>query len=1038
MNRYLYYLLYAAALLLSARVHAQTPSTGSNRVVAGVVKDEAEGLAGATIYEKGIKGNGASADVNGRFRIVLRGSSNTLIVQALGHLQKEVPVSGTGELTIVLAKSSSDLDEVVVAYSRQKKVTLTGAVSTVSGMDIRQNPSASLQNALVGRLPGFFSQQRSGQPGADGAAFYIRGVNTFTDGNTSPIVLVDDIEFTYDQFARIDPNEIESVTILKDAATTAVYGVKGANGVVLVTTRRGKVGKPQVSVRSEITATQPTILPKYLDAYQTASLYNQARVNDGNTPYFSDKDLALYQNGQDPYGHPNNNWRDILFRKFSQQWRNNLDVSGGTERVKYFISVGYLWQNGILNNFGKESDVNSNFYYRRYNYRSNLDVKVTGTTNLRLDLYGNVGETNQPYLNSANGITDVTAVFWEYGSFLTLSPYAYPIHNPNGTYGYSYKQPDRYNVGNIVERLALGGYKRNFENNMNLVSTLEQKLDRVTKGLSLRGTVSFASSYNYNRDLNRQTDNYPQYIYDVNSGSYTIRDNTVYRVRRFFINYDAGQARRAINIQAIMNYNRTFGSHHFYGLALFNQNSIIENNTTTPAFSYIPANSRGFSGRIGYDYKQKYLLELNAGYNGSDRFVGAKRYGLFPAISGGWNIAEEPFFKENIAFVDRLKFRASYGLVGSDKLPNGYAYSYAQTYSSGGGPSFGYADNTQSYAREGSLGNANVTWEKEKKLDIGMDIELLNHKLTGTFDYFNHNRYDILTTRGTVSAIFGQGLPPVNLGKSNNFGYEAELVYKDQVGKNFSYFVRANYSVARNKIVFKDEPQAKYPWQQATGKGIGMIQVYRWIGYYKDADDVAKSPSFASGNKPGDLKYADLNGDGIIDGYDMEYAGYPNLPNTSMGFNFGFTYKNFSFSVLLQSAINFNVRGVAEAVQAFGSNLQPLHQQAWTPELGDNAKYPRLSLQPGTNEPRAYPSTFWYISGNYLRLRNAEVSYKLPAAFLRKARLRDARIYANGNNLYTWSSVQKLYQFDPEINSGNDRTNYPPQRLVNLGISLGL
>lgn len=1023
--RYYLYIFWLLLLTSAGAARAQ------QKVITGTIKDADGPLPGASVFEKGMSNNGTTANDQGQFTLTLRGAGNILVVQTVGYLAREVNIAGKTTIIIQLEKADKAMEEVVVAYSKQKKVTLTGAVSSVTGQDIRQNPSASLQNTLSGRLPGFFSQQRSGQPGLDGAAFNIRGVSTLAAGNTNPLILVDDIEFTYDQFARLDPNEVENVTILKDASTTAVYGIKGANGVVLVTTRRGRIGKPQIALRSEVSAQQPTRIPEYLDAYETAKLFNQARINDGMTPYFTDDDLQKYKDGSDPYGHPNNNWKDILFSDYSAQWRNNLDISGGTERVKYFVSVGYLWQNGMLKNFGKDDEVNSGFYYKRYNYRSNLDVKVTGTTDLRLDLYGNVGERNSPYFRSANGINDV---FWEYGSFLTLSPYAYPIYNPNGSYGYSTKQPDRYNIGNIIARLSQGGYERNFENNMNLNATLNQKLDFITQGLSVRGTVAYASTYSYNRDNNRQTNDYPQFIYNPDTKVYTPKDANLYRVRRYFLVYSAGNTGRTVNLQGILNYNRTFGDHHFYGLALVNQNTVIkfENNAL---YNYIPSNFRGYSGRIGYDFRQKYLVEFNAGYNGSERFIGSKRYGFFPAASAGWNISEEGFFRNNIKFIDRFKIRGSYGLVGSDQLPNGMKYSYEQFYNSAGGTSFGTADNGQTIVTEGTLANAEVTWEKEKKLNIGVDLALFNNKLTITADYFDHNRYDILTTRGTVSAIFGQTLPPVNLAKVNNHGYEFDISYKDNIGKDFDYWVKANYSFARNKIVYQDEPQASYPWMQATGKSVGMIMVYRWTGFYESEEDIDKSPTFGSRPKVGDLKYADINGDGKLDGYDQEYAGYPNLPNTNVGFSFGANYKNFSFSMLFQGAYNFHVRGVAEAIQAFGSNMQPLHQEYWTPERGNSARYPRLSLQAGTNEPRAYPSTFWFIPGDYLRLRNAEIGYALPAKWTKKIGITNSRVYINGYNLFSWSRIQDRYQFDPEINSGNDRSNYPPQRILNLGIT---
>ena len=1009
---------------------------GQTKVVQGVVKDDKETIIGASVIEKDVPTNGVVTNVDGKFKITLRGKSHILIVRAIGYTAKEVNASSSDNLVIRLESDVKGLQEVVVVgYGTTKKATLTGAVSSVSGDVIRQNPSASLQNTLAGRLPGFSSQQSSGQPGSDGAAFYIRGTSSYT-GSNQPLIIVDDIEFTYAQFARLDPNEIESISILKDASTTAVYGIKGANGVVLVTTRRGKAGPPQITYRGEYSLTQPTKIPKFLDAYQSALLVNQAAANDGIAAPFSAADINHWRTGDDPYGHPNVDWYNVLFRNTSYQLRNNFDIQGGSDKVRYFVSLGALKQNGMLNDFGKDQEVDNNFFYNRYNYRSNLDFKPNKTLNVKIDLYGNIGEQNNPNVPNINGITNI---FYIYQSYLSLSPFAYPIYNPNGSYGIGSLQNGRYVTPNIVEALTLGGYSRNVENNMNLNGSATQRLDFITKGLSVRGAIAYGSSYTYTRSLTRGT--FPAYIYDETNNTYTLQNSNVSRVGFYSLGYSAGNTVRIINPQASLNYDNNFGVNHVYGLVLYNQRTLLSRtdpNNGSRTLNFIPANSLGWTGRLGYDYKSKYGVEFDGAYNGTDAFDASHRYGFFPAVSAFYNLAEEPFFKNNINFVDRLKFRASYGTVGSDDLGS-YQYAYIQTYSQSGSANFGTSSNSYPAIYEGRLGNNDVTWERENKLDVGMELSLFKNRFTATFDYFNNNRYDILTTRGTVSSVLGVGLPPVNLGKTTNRGFEIEAAYNDHIGKDFTYKIGGNISVAKNKIVYQDEPAPlpNAPYQLYTGNPINTPLQYHFIGFYSAAD--LSDPTVAkptTGVKAGDLKYADLNGDGVIDASDRSYFGYSNLPNTILGFNLNTSYKNLSLSVFFQGALNFNVAGVRESIQAFGSNFLPIHQQSWTPQLGDAAKYPILSSAPDAISNPTTPSDFWNVRGDYLRLKSVELSYTLPKAWVAKLRMQTVRFYTNGTNLITWTKLGSLYPYDPEISTNNTNTNYPPQKMYNFGVSI--
>lgn len=1049
MKKLIFYSVTILLCLLGMIVNAQ------NRQIQGIVNDAESTLPSVTVFEKGLTGNATATDVNGKYKITLKGKSNVLVFRMIGYLTKEVNVGEKLNLNVTMEVNNQQLNEVaVVGYGTVAKKTLTGAQSAVSGNDIRENPSASLQNTLAGRVTGFISQQPTGQPGFDGASFLIRGQSSLS-GNNNPLIIVDDIEFDYSQFANLDPNEVESVTILKDASQTSVYGIKGANGVVVVTTRRGKSGKPRLSLRADYGLGQPTKLPTYLDAYNTALLFNQANINDGHTPRWSAGDLALFQNGQDPYGHPNINWHDELFKKFADQYRGTFDIQGGTQNVKYFVSLSYLNQGGMTKDFSSGQGYDGNYYNHRYNYRSNLDVAVNKNLNLSFDAYGNIGEVNTPsvYYNSTNG--NKNDVFGEYGSYLALSPYAYPIKNPDGSWGYSNFQENQtgYVTPNIIERLTLDGYNRNNTNNMVLSTQATQKLDFITPGLSAKGLVAYTSNYTESVGLTRQ--NLPSFIYDPVANTYTPAFANVYRLEKLGTNYNPSSTLRRIAAQGSLNYDHTFKNNHINALVLYSLSSVqvalASTNVNYLNYNEIPSNTLGTTTRVTYDYKQKYILTLSGAYNGSDRFVGNQRFGLFPSVSAAYNIAEEPFFKNHIKFIDQLKFRGSYGLVGSDQLATGQSYSYLQSYITTNGLYTGFAGNAVGYSfgttngtlpantgiQEGTLPNANVTWEKSKQTDVGVDFSMFNSKLSGLADVFYYNRYDQLIVRGTVSAIFGQALPPVNLGRTTNKGFEVELNYHDKIGSYFTYNLRGTYSHVINKITFQDEPSTQYPWQLYTGHPLGAQARYHFLGYYTAADiaDPTVAKPTLPGTKAGDLKYQDLNGDGVIDSKDQAVADITNVPTNTFGFQVGFGYKGFSISALFQGATNFNIEGYEEAIRPFSANLQPIHQQAWTPALGDNAKFPYLTQNRTISDP-GNASDYWSISGNYLRLRTAEISYSFPSKLIQKVGLQGVRIYMSGNNLLTWSKAFSLYALDPEASYNTAEQNYPPQKIYNLGLSI--
>lgn len=1032
------------------------PALAQTRVITGIVSGENGPLEGISVTVKNNPQNGAVTDAEGRYSITVRPGNHVLEVSGVGYLTKDVTTGTGNKLNITLETDTKGMEEVVVVgYGKQKKINVTASISSVKREEIMQAPSASVQNVLAGRLTGFFSQQRGGQPGRDGAQFFVRGVSTFS-GDQSPLILVDDIETSYDDFSNIDPNEVESINILKDAAATAIYGIKGGNGVILVTTRRGKEGSAKINLRTEFGIQKPVHVPKLLDAGNTAMLYNEALKNDAiltggtYTPMFSDEDIELYRNGQDPYGHPNVDWYNTLIKKSAPMTTNNIDVSGGSNRVQYFLSMGYLSQDGLLKHIQAEGDVNNKYSFNRYNFRSNLDIKATNSLSLKLDVSGNNTVTNAPKFAGVSGSQE-TAVFYEIYNFESLKPYVYPVYNPDGSFGYSQSSftPNGL-ANNIVGRINYGGYTRQLQNLLNGAISAVQKLDAIIPGLQFKALVSVANSNSSTRTAQR--DDFPSFYYNPKTDTYTPRDINVYRVSPFSWTYNSGDPRRQTTVQGNLNYDRKFGKHAVTALALFTQNSksILVTGDNAVAASYIPVKFRGYSGRVTYNYLSRYMVEFNGAYNGTTAFDEKHRWGFFPAASVAWNISEEKFMKDNVQFITSLKLRGSTGVVGSDNLPAGAQNAYKESYDvTTGAYSFGETHNAAIGIAPGFLANENVTWEKERKTNIGLDFSVIKGKLTGAIDVFSNLRWDILTSRNTIPYYFGvpaDNLPPENIGRVSNKGYEVELGYNSRVGKDLRLNIRGTYSFAKNKILEMDEVPALYPWKQQTGQPIGMTQQWIWEGFYsveEAANPAIPKYTGSTTTVPGFLKYRDLNGDGVISDFDKGYFGKPNLPTTVIGLNTGIGYKRLNLSIFLQAALDYDVQIGYNLVAPFKGNLQEIHLKRWTPETAATAEFPALVTNfHGTYQSPGQNSDFWAISGDYLRIKSVELSYRLPEKWINRLGLKSVRAYVNGYNLNTWSKTYSRYQLDPEVargGGGNDyRGVYPQEAIYNFGFNISI
>ncbi|WP_256013897.1 SusC/RagA family TonB-linked outer membrane protein [Desertivirga xinjiangensis] len=955
------------------------PAVGfAQTVIRGMIKDKVGVLPGVSVVEKDVRGNGTTTNEKGEFIITLKGTSNILEISAVGYIKQTVNVRNRTRVDVTLVDDAKELNEVVVVgFGTTKKITNTGAISTVSAADIRNTPTPNIQNTLAGRAPGFISQQRSGQPGRSGAEFFIRGVNSLSSESQKPLIIVDDVEYTYDQVAQIDANEIESFTILKDASTTAVYGIKGANGVLVITTRRGKIGKPRVNFNTESGLQSAVNTPNFLDAFTVASLRNEAFRNDGLAPEFTDEDLEHWRTGDDPYGHPDVDWYNEVFKKNAFQTRNNIDISGGSEKIKYFISTGHVFQEGLLRDFstgGYEAPKN-NYAYERFTFRSNLDMQATNDLALRLDVTGRIGNITEPHISTS----PLSTVY----SFQRLPPYSQPLLNPDGSYPWGFRSRQGFQETSLIGRLALQGYDKTFRNEFNVLVSANHKLNFITPGLSVLGRISYAGDVSYDRNLYRS--NIPAFYYNPASNTYTVHSNNLYRLEPLTRSSSANNTitRRTVNSLAKIDYNRTFGNHTAYGFILYNLNDVIRGdyNTTDDLNrlqEYAPVASQGYTFKAGYDYKQRYLIDFSGAYNGTSQFVGKKTKGFFPAVSVGWNIAEEPFIKNRFEFLDLLKLRGSYGLTGSD-VTRGNTYKTEQVYTIGDNYNFGETSTTSPSIQEGSLGNSDITWEKSKKTDVGLDAQLFRGKLNFTVDYFYDYRYDQLFIKNDVLNIIGVTLPYTNSAITENKGWDGQVSYRNKIG-NINYNAAFTFSTAVNKIVYQGEAAPRYAYLAKTGRPIGQPFGYNSLGFFQTQEEVDNYAHLPNA-RPGDIKYEDINMDGVIDLEDQRAIGKPNLPQTVLGTNFGFEYKGLSLSVLFQGSFDYSYRIATAGVIPFQGNLQEVTLKRWTPETAATATYPRLSSNLAGPSSPSNASSFWLVNAKYVRLKSVDIGYRLPKKY---------------------------------------------------------
>ena len=1010
-----YVIRYNTIILTQEQPRAEAAQQASQtRHIAGRVIDAEtkEPIIGATVWVKD-SALGTNTNVDGAFDYTFTGHYGYIAVSYIGYQTQEFPVTNLPK--VIELSAGNELDEVVVVgYGTQKKASVVGSIASVSVNDIRM-PTAKISNNLAGQLAGVISVQRSGEPGAS-STFWIRGISTF-GSSTTPLVLVDGIERDLD---LVDIEDIKDFSILKDASATAIYGVRGANGVILITTREGIVGKPQINIRFEAGMVQPTKVPDMLDAVQFAELWNAAAGSEVYTPEVIQK----YRDGSDPDLYPNVDWVDYLYKDLSFNERVNVNVTGGGSTAKYYISGGFYNEDGL---FARDNmkEYNTSVFYRKFNFRSNVEVQLHKYTKLNVNLATTFERKNEPGTASST--------IWDYA--VKSAPNVFPAVYSNGLL----PGPGANNGENPYVLLTQTGYREKFYNTAQSLFSLTQDLgDWVTKGLTVTVKGSFDAK-NYNHLARTKTP--PQYMASGRDefGDLILQQTVVGTDNLTYAESHSGY--RSVYLEASVNWARSFGKHDLSALFLYQQSqrNDVGIDKSEPELA-LPYRHQGIAGRITYSYDNRYFIEGNFGYNGSENFSPGKRFGFFPSVAAGYVISNEKFFEPVRGVIDLLKIKASYGIVGNDKIGTGdnvRRFIYNGTVNSGSSYYFGTRPHSSSSIQMGDWPNPNVGWEEAHKLNVGVDLSLFS-KLKISADYFKEKREGIFLQRQSIPVYVGLSTQPwVNIGKMRNSGVDASLEYHQTIGQDLHLTVRGNFTYARNMIVDQDQPDYKYLYMNRTGQAryqtFGLVAA----GLFRDQADIDAWPKQSFGDvEPGDIKYLDLNGDGVVDSYDVKPIGYTSIPEIVYGFGFSLQWKAFdfsaffqgvghvSFSTLTDQTLGFNARNSREA-----NLFSDVYDNYWTPERLD-AKYPRLYI--GTNNNNNQTSTFWMANGRYMRLKNLEIGYTLPKRISQKMAMQNMRVYLSGVNLFTFSPF-KLW--DPDLQTG--ATNYPNNRIINIGLTIG-
>lgn len=991
------------------------------RTVTGTVVDAENGdpVIGATVVVKGQK-DGVITDLDGNFTIAISGSKAQLEFSYIGYRKKTVDVGDLGVINVKMESDNQLLSEVVVVGAgTQKKVSVTGSITSVKGLELKA-PSSSLTTSFAGKLAGVISMTSTGEPGA-ASEFYIRGVSTF-GGRATPLILLDDVEISTADLNNIPAETIESFSILKDASATAIYGARGANGVMLITTKTGKENeKTRINVTVENSFNKPMNFPDFVNGATWMEMYNEAQLtrNPGATPKYSQLDIDNTRNQVNPYIYPDVQWKDVIFKNMNMNQRANVNISGGGSKASYYMSLQANHDTGLLDT-KKVYSYNNNINNWGYNFQNNISYKITSTTKIDLHMNAQIRNKKGPNYSTSD----------LFAQMLYCNPINFPVTFPAQPGDTHIRFGNAIWTGSSVRTnpyaYMLSSFKEYNENTLNTSLKINQKLDFVTKGLSVQAMVNWKNwaSSSYNRTIE-------PYYYGIKGGSYNPSNPTDYEIERlgtsgtdYLKTSDISKASdQTFYLDARVNYDRQFNLHHVTGMLMYMQREYRS--------SVLPERNQGFSGRFTYDYGQRYLVELNFGYNGTERLAKKERFEFFPAVSLGWVISNEKFFEPMTKYIDNLKIRGSYGLVGSD-----------ETGLSAGAQHFLYIDQVSlnnigfttgvdmNYTLYGPLVTnyavVNGGWERVKKLDIGIDLELFR-QLTITADYFNEKRYNILLHREAWPESLGYytAKPWSNKGKVDNWGIELSVNWRKEFTKDLYVDLRGNFTYTENKYVNLDEPVYPYVWKTSTGKPLSRTTGYIAQGLFSSQEEIDNSPTQNLGStvKPGDIKYRDVNGDGKIDGSDqVMISPYGTTPRIQYGLGMNVTYKKFDFGVFFNGSAKrtIMISGISPFGQSDYNVMQFIADDYWSESNPNpNAKYPRLGLTSSQTANNTVASTYWMRNGNFIRFKTLELGYKFKYG----------RVYLNGDNIAVFSPF-KLW--DPEL-SWNA---YPLQRTFNIGVQL--
>ncbi|MBO4455230.1 MAG: TonB-dependent receptor [Bacteroidales bacterium] len=1026
-----------AAILLLPCVHSPEASAqeGGKLTVTGVVTDElGEPMIGAGVLVKNTV-NGAITNLDGEYTITVDaiGGGGVLIFSSIGYADQEIAVNGREVINVQMQLDQLQLEEVVVVgYGTQKRESVVGAISTVDVSNIKV-PSAQLSSGLAGQLSGVVAVQRSGQPGSSSSDFYIRGVSSF-QGTVTPLVLVDGVERDID---LVDTDDIASFSILKDASASAVYGVRGANGVILITTKKGDVGRPKINIREETGITQPLIMPRFVNSEQFATMYNWAK----GEAYFSEEDIQHYISHDDPDLYPDVNWMETMYRPLASNERVNVSISGGTDVVRYFVSGSYYTESSIFRNAKNVYDYDSSISYDKFNFRANVDINLTESTVLALNV-ANIYETRV-----SPGTDSGTIWSWAFSTSPNTVPYEYSdgtLSKPDGT------------LENPWNLLAHTGYAESFTNSAQSVISLTQDFGKVWEPLEgLSGNMKFSwDAWNYQYQSRTKTPRQYHAQERDEDGNLVFGDPIVEGSTT--LSYGAsGSSSMNTYLEGSLTYNRLFGDHRVGGMFLYNH-SIKRTTLGGSDTTSLPYKNQGVAGRVTYAFKDRYFAEFNVGYNGSENFAPGHRFGFFPAVSAGYLISEENFWAPLRNTVNMFKFKGSYGKVGNDQI-GGARWLYLPTVITGNYATLGETGGNGGYGLAiGRPENLNFSWEEELKFNAGVEFELW-HSLRVMADYFDSHRYGILMQRGGLPGIAGyqngNKLPYVNVGETRNRGVDMSMEYHKQVGDLY-LAARGNFTYNRNNLVNNDEPDWKYLYQNRIGKPYGVGASQPWglvaIGLFESEEEIANSPVQTFGEyRVGDIKYQDINGDGRVDADDRVYLGFTNLPEITYGFGMNAEYKGFDINVFFQGIgnVNFFVSGSSLtspfSSTAIGRSAVQLDvwENGWD-RLTNNGEdlsrakdaiYPRLSVGSAAGSSNnQQTSSWWQRDGSFLRLKNFEMGYNIPKPLLaRLGIVQSLRVYISGSNLFTFS---KFNLWDPE-QGGGQGASYPNNRVYSFGLN---